>query len=292
MRDRQLTQSVAAARQAFAMYVATEGARVDAFRRAVATRGGPTESELDLSRDSLRALGAWFLQPLPPGPEDELDPHWAVIFPEGHPDRQRGWLLDGLTSYFAAALRRRHPELSWRLNEDRRHESYLRPVLGSFNGAHFWPFTPVAGQWKQTTTQESPDRAWLVKLFDYWSARAPAEAAAQDGVTSEGDDNLRELQDVEIEPIKGYPDWNADLWITEAAEPILGEREFERLEARFAAIPGVERVGWEDREHFLLRLRKGSDIAVIRDAARRELRKAYEAAKTQSIGERTEGNAE
>jgi hypothetical protein len=262
-RDQKLAQSVPAARLAFETYVAAEGVRLDAFRRAVAARGGPSESDLDLSRDSLQALGTWFLKPFVPGPEDQFEP--------------QVWLLDGLGSYFAAALRRRHPALAWRLHDDRNDDDYLRPVLVGFRGVRLWPFTPVAGRQKITMKEANPNPDWLMTMFDYYSSVAPPETSAP-GREAHVVDDLSELMDIEVTPISGDPDWNADLWITEAAEPILGEREFESLEARFATIPGVERVGWEDREHFVLKLRNGTDLSAIRDAVKRTLREAYEAA--------------
>lgn len=276
-RDQQLAQSVPAARKAIETYVATEGARVGAFCRAVAARGGPSEAQLDLSRDSLRALSEWFTQPFVPGPEDALEPAWPMNIPEGHPCYPEQWMLDGLGTYFASALQRRHPALAWRLHDDRHDDDHLRPVLVGFSGVRLWPFRPVAGRRQTTMTEANPDPEWLVKMFDYYSSIAPsgATAAREVGTT----DDLAELLDVEVETIKGDPDWNVDLWITEAAEPILGEREFERLEARFAGIPGVERIGWEDREHFLLRVRKGTDLVAVRDAVRAAIREAYQAAK-------------
>ncbi len=63
-----------------------------------------------------------------------------------------------------------------------------------------------------------------MKIFDYYSSIAPPDSAAAADETAETDD-LAELTDIEVTPINGDPDWNADLWISEAAEPILGQRE-------------------------------------------------------------------
>lgn len=57
-----------------------------------------------------------------------------------------------------------------------------------------------------------------------------------------------------------------------------GREAYDGLYDRFAAIPGVERLEWEDRERFLLRLRRGTEAADVRDAARRALRDARRAA--------------
>jgi len=82
------------------------------------------------------------------------------------------------------------------------------------------------------------------------------------------------LDDVTVEAIEGDPDWNAELWISEAAETVLGRDAYDGLYDRFAAIPGVERLEWEDRERFLVRLRPDTDVHAVREAARRALREA------------------
>ncbi len=68
------------------------------------------------------------------------------------------------------------------------------------------------------------------------------------------------IEEVGVDPMEGDPDWNAQIWIPEYAEPVLGQELFEGLEARLRAIPGVERLAWEDREVFLVRVARGTNL--------------------------------
>jgi hypothetical protein len=61
-----------------------------------------------------------------------------------------------------------------------------------------------------------------------------------------------------------------------------GKRECEGLQRRFAAIDGVERLAWEDREHFLLRVRPGTDLDRLRDEVIAALRAAGAATRAAS----------
>jgi hypothetical protein len=48
-------------------------------------------------------------------------------------------------------------------------------------------------------------------------------------------------------------DWPYQLFITEGAESYFGTDVFKSLEARFASIPGIDRVHHEDREVFIIK---------------------------------------
>jgi hypothetical protein len=262
----------AGARAAFEQYVSTEEPRLNDFRRTVAARGGPPETSLDLTRDSLAPLGAWLLEPMPPGPEDTQKPVWAWDRADDDPYLQGSWVPDGLGTYVAAMLSRLHPSLSWKLEDDRRSIYHGLPVLVGMARMEVLPYASVLGSLMDAQKASTPDPDWLVKLFDSWSALA-AETAASGPFDADAELD-RDLDDVTVEAIEGDPDWNAELSISEAAETVLGRDAYDRLYDRFAAIPGVERIEWEDRERFLLRLRRGSDRAAVRDAARRALRDA------------------
>ncbi|HZM73427.1 MAG TPA: hypothetical protein VFC71_08600 [Candidatus Polarisedimenticolia bacterium] len=263
----------AEARAAFEQYVSSEAERVDDFRRIVASRGGPREAELDLSRDSLGPLGAWLLEPVPPGPEDAWRPVWAFDRAADDPYLVGSWLPDGLGSYLMAMLRQRHPSLTWKLEDDRRSIFHGLPLLAGLGPIEQLPYTAALGNLDRARKGPLPhDPAWLVKIFDMWSDLA---AKTSGTVAPDAEVELdRELDDVTVEAIEGDRDWNAELWISEAAETVLGREAYESLYDRFAAIPGVERLEWEDRERFLLRLRRGADRDLIRLAARRILREA------------------
>jgi len=262
----------AAARAAFEAYVSSEAARLDDFRRTVAARGGPPETTLDGTPDSLGPLGAWLLEPTPPGPEDAQKPIWAWDRADDDPYLRGSWLADGLATYVAAMLCRRHPSLAWKVEDDRRSIYHGLPVLVGVGPVETLLYASILGSLMDARKASPPDLDWLVHLLDQWSAlaedtasRTPRDAKA---------DLERELDDVTVEPIEGDRDWNAELSISEAAETVLGREAYDGLYDRFAAIPGVERIEWEDRERFLLRLQRGSDLAAVRDAARQVLHDA------------------
>lgn len=262
----------AAARAAFDRYVSSEAARVNEFRRTVASRGGPSETALDLTPDSLGDLGAWLLDPVPPGPEDDQRPVWAWDRPDDDPYLKGSWVPDGLGTYVFAMLRRDHPGLAWKLEDDKRSIHEGKPVLVGLGPVELLPYAAMKGNLLRARQASPRDPDWLVKLFDRWSNLA---AAASPGGQPEGSGDIdRELDDVTVEAIEGDPVWNAELWISEAAETILGREAYDGLYDRFAAVPGVERLEWEDRERFLLRLRPATDVDDVREAARRALREA------------------
>ena len=262
----------AAAQEAFDQYVSSEQARLDDFRRTVASRAGPSEATLDLSRESLGPLGAWLLEPVPPGPEDDQKPVWAWDRADDDPYLKGSWVPDGLGTYVFAMLRRRYSSLTWKLENDRRSIHEGKPVLAGLFYVDVMAYVAGLGSLMNARKASTPDPEWLIKLFDSWSALA-AKAAGTDA--GEADDDLdEELDDVTVEAIEGGRDWNAELWISEAAETVLGREAYDGIYDRFAAIPGVERLEWEDRERFLVRLRPGTDTADVREAASRALREA------------------
>lgn len=267
----------AEARAAFDEYVSSEAARVDEFRRIVASRGGPSESVLDLTSDSLGPLGAWLLKPVPPGPEDGWRPVWAFDRPADDPYLVGSWLPDGLGTYLMAMLRQRHPHLIWKLEDDRRSIYHGLPLIVGLGPIEHLPYTAALGNLDRARKGPLPrDPSWLVKTFDTWSDLA-AKTAGTDLPDADADLD-REIDDVSVEAIEGDRDWNAELWISEVAETVLGREAYDGLYDRFAAIPGVEQLEWEDRERFLLRLRRGADLELVRLAARRVMRDALAAA--------------
>jgi hypothetical protein len=249
--------------------------RVQEFRRTVAARGGPPEEALDLTPESLGPLGAWLLQPIPPGPEDESRPVWAWNRAEDDPYLKGSWLPDGLGTYVMRILRGRHPSLTWKLETDRRSMYEGHPVLVGMGPIEVLPYAAMLGSLKFARKASPPNPDWLLERFESWSART-AETAAPNALNPTID-VAGDLEDISVEAIDGDEDWNAELWISEAAEAELGRQAYDALYDRFAAIPGIERLEWEDRERFLLRLRPGTDLADVTEAARRAIREAARA---------------
>jgi hypothetical protein len=267
----------AAARAAFEEYISSEAKRVDDFRRTVASRGGPSEAALDLSRESLGPLGAWLLEPVPPGPEDDQKPVWAWDRADDDPYLKGSWVPDGLGTYVFAMLRRRYASLTWKLEDDRRSIYEGLPLLVGLFAIEALPYAVMLGSLDKARKATPPDPDWLVTLYDSWSTMA-ATRAGTDASGAEADladaELEADLDDVTVDAFDGHPDWNAELWIPEVAETVLGREAFDGLYDRFAAIPGVERLASEDRERFLLRLRRGTDPDEVQQAARLAIRDA------------------
>ena len=251
---------------AFERYVATEAERLDEFRRIVESRGGPGVATLDLTRESLRPLGAWLLDPTPPGPEDANRPLWAFDRADDDPYLVGSWLPDGIGAYLVAMHRARHQHVTWKLEDDARSIHFQQPVVVGLHELESQPYTLGLAYLGRARNASPPDPDWLVKVFDMHAESAAKMAAVQRPPTD--DDLDRDLEDIAVEAIEGDNDWNAELSMSDAAETVLGRSAFDGLYDRFSAIPGVERIEWEDRERFLLRLARGTDLAVVRDAAR------------------------
>jgi hypothetical protein len=75
------------------------------------------------------------------------------------------------------------------------------------------------------------------------------------------DDMIRALIDeIGVDGDDGNAEWNAEIWIPEYAETVLGDELFVGLEARLAALPGIERLAWEDRERFMVHIEGGTNL--------------------------------
>lgn len=248
---RQLSR--AQAQSHFDDYVASEADRIDAFRRAVMERGGP---DLDGGRESLGALGAWMLSQLEPGPRDGELPMWArrpmgTELP-GRVSAETLWLIDGANAYFVDCLRRRHPQLRWELALDRQVSDYQQPVLAGFGQRRLEAPWPAFGVFAAALA-DPPKEDWLLEAFDAWEARVDRAVKPEEP----------DLEDVEVRAIDD-PEWDVQIWISEAAEPVLGRPAFESLEERIGSLPGIEALVWEDREVFLARLEAGTELSALR----------------------------
>ncbi|MCA1572660.1 MAG: hypothetical protein LC798_20660 [Chloroflexi bacterium] len=83
-----------------------------------------------------------------------------------------------------------------------------------------------------------------------------------------------------VDPYDGDP-WNAQIWIPEGAEAVLGTERFRRLGDRIGRLKGVEELAWEDREVMLIRVAPGIDPDDLRRRVVTMLRRARKAAATE-----------
>ena len=248
--------SRAEATAAHELYVATEDERLARFRDQVARRGGP---ELTATRDGMEQLGAWLLDTIEVGAaRDEDVPDWAAPVTMGASGRLSSeslWLIDGAASHLAASLRSLEPALHWALCTDRIDAYYQRTVL---EPVHLAPPVPATAIFRQLGADE-PDREWLAKAWDAWIntlelVRENPHALDADPLP---------LDEVAVDAFEGDP-WNAQVWIPEGAEAVLGTERFERLAERIGRLKGVEELAWEDREVMLVRLAPGVEADDLR----------------------------
>jgi hypothetical protein len=254
--------SRAEAKAHFDRYVATEGQRLESFRYLVERLGGPSRAELDLSRDSLRPLGSWMLDATVDGPRDGDIPFWAQPMPayqltlSGDSIR----LVDGVATYFAAALHRRHPALQWALTTMKIDVDYHAPTLGGL-----MPVRPMRVGLDRGRSAEPPDGDWLLRLFDVWDGSLASAGEAGD------DDEMPAVDDVEVERTD-MPGFDVEIWIPESVEALIGSEAFDALETRLAALPGIRKLVWEDRELLYAKLDRGTRIPELRDRIKAMLR--------------------
>lgn len=245
------------AEEYFRRYVDESEERVAAFIESVAARGGPP---LDFGEESMARLGACLMDELEEGPRESL-PLWAQQpMGDGFPGRVSGdglWLLDGAARYFAEALCRHHPHLRWMLNRNKIDTLFQQPMLVGFGASGMGRVAPIMPIMRVFTerSRDEPDEGWLGRSFSYWSHKA-VEA---EGSVSEEEPPMP-IDEVEVTPVVGDPDWDAEIWVPEWAEAVLGERVFGELAGRLSGIEGVVDLAWEDRERFLVRLAAGVDL--------------------------------
>ncbi len=95
-----------------------------------------------------------------------------------------------------------------------------------------------------------------------------------DDFAPEPEDIQALIDELDVQAIDDDPDWNVQFWLPEYAEPILGEAVFESLEQRIRAIPGVERLAWEDREVFLAKVAPGTSPEALHERLTEVVREA------------------
>jgi hypothetical protein len=95
-----------------------------------------------------------------------------------------------------------------------------------------------------------------------------------DDFTAEPEEIQALIDELDVQAIDGAQDWNVQFWLPEYAEPVLGEAIFESLEQRIRAIPGVERLAWEDREVFLAKVVPGTSPESLHERLTEIMREA------------------
>lgn len=259
-------------------YVATEDERLARFRDQIARRGGP---ELAATREGMAQLGAWLLDTVEAGARDADLPDWvshASTGPMGRLSSESLWLIDGAASHVAASLRSLEPTLHWELCTDRIDAYYQRTVLEPI---HLAPPVPAIAIFRELNKDE-PHREWLAGTWDAGIqtlelVRANPQALDADPLP---------LDEVAVDSYDGDP-WNAQIWIPEGAEAVLGTERFERLEVQIRRLKGVEELAWEDREVMLVRLAPGTDPDDLRRRVVGLLRRARKSAAPERDGGRS-----
>jgi hypothetical protein len=212
-------------------------------------------------------LGAWLLDVVEVGPQDaDSVPDWARA-PYGTVRRLSAeslWLIDGAASHFAAALRTLDRGLEWQLCTQKIDTYYHRPLLEPI---HLAPPIPVVGVLHQLVADE-PNPEWLAGYWDAWT-----ETIRQVRESPSAADDPLPLDEVAVD-VYDHARWNAQIWIPEGAEAVLGARRFESLARRISRLKGVTDLTWEDREVMLVRLAADVEHDNLRKRVMQVLRRA------------------
>jgi hypothetical protein len=239
------------AEDALRQYVESEEDRLRWFEAKLVEAGG----EPDYTRESLRAAGVLV--------RDRLRPPAGQPMPFEHLGDEGRQLIDGVAAYFAACLRRRHPQLGWRLDTYPKSAFYQRPILAGVPGFELYPPTPVATRLLAAWSEEPQDDDWLVKLFDGWAGRLHRPKAV-----------AMPIDDIDVVRIEDDPEWDVEIWIPEYAEQALGDAEYQRLPVRLGRVPGIRKLAWEDRERFLARVEKDTELDEVKSSIAEAMRQA------------------
>ncbi len=262
---------------AFEAFVASEEERVRRFRAELARRGGPAPMASGTAMDQ---LGAWLLDEVEAGPRAGDLPDWVYRGAQGPMQRLSAaslWLIDGAAAHFAASLRELEPDLRWELCTQRVNAYYHRVVLEPIG----LQSRLLAGALITQLRAVEPDPHWLGRLWEVWLRTLELVRANPGGA----DDDPLPLDEISVDPYD-HPRLNAQIWIPEGAEAVLGERRFERLADQIRRLRGVEELVWEDREVMLIRLAPGVDHGDLRKRIVGVVRRAQRAADADRDGDR------
>ena len=138
---------------------------------------------------------------------------------------------------------------------------YQVPVLGILS-----PVRIMLVGLERGRSADPPDGDWILERFDVWDR--PSEGAP----TTDSDATLS-VDDVEVAKTE-MPGYDVEIWIPEYVEQLIGSDAFGALEQRFAAIPGVRTLMWEDRELLYAKLERGTRVAELKDRIKAILRES------------------
>lgn len=152
-------------------------------------------------------------------------------------------VTDGVAAYWAACLQAAQPDRHWTVGgcdaRDTGYGFYNHPVLQR-DGHHVVPHVHIATVVTRAVVRkrrEDRDLDKLVWLYDLATGR---------GRTGQSEEEPPRFEIIRTGPA------SLELWLPETLEFELDQQAFDTLDQRIAAIPGIDRVRWQDREIMLL----------------------------------------
>jgi hypothetical protein len=221
--------------------------RLPWFRdRVVAAWGPPADGTVE----SLDALAAFVAARVHDPSPVTADPFWFEP-PGQRPDWTEAgaeW-VEGLAAAVAEVITAA-TGARWVFDTDPRFVTGHQPVLrGIVNTPHRLASLAVADVLSGRTGR--PLSVLVPKMIDQYDptlrlARAPG-LGENDAVRADAPTAVAAPVTVEVTPLTGGP-WDVQVSLPEEVEDLLGADAYASLEERFAAVPGVRRVVFEDRD--------------------------------------------
>ena len=249
------------ARAHFERHVETEGERLEAFRDLVERLGGPSRGAwiCRATRSSRWADGCSTPSSMVRAMATShcgLVPCASSRFPA---TASASWTGSQRTLPLRSTgdIRRGR----WEMSTIKLDIDYQVPVLGVLS-----PVRVMLVGLERGRSADPPDGDWILERFDVWDQSVDAAS------TTDADAPLA-VDDVEVARTE-MPGFDVEIWIPEYVEQLIGAEAFEALEQRFAAIPGVRTLMWEDRELLYAKLERGTRVAELRDRIKAILRES------------------
>lgn len=246
-------------------YVAQLTWRLPWFRDRVAAAGGPP---VDGTVESLDALAAFVAaRAHDPGPV-KAEPFWFDA-PVHRPDWSEAgaeW-VEGLAAAVAEVITRA-TGARWVFDTDPRYATGHQPVLqGVVNTPERLASLAVLDALSGRTGRSLS--SLVTRMIDQYApagrlAGAPRLGQDDDAVPADAPTPSAAPVTVEVTRLTGGA-WDLQVSLPEEVEDLLGAESYARLEERFAAVPGVRAVVFEDRDLAVLAT-DGLDPAELRHA--------------------------